>query len=218
MRAKYPRTFHLPWSLGYTSDDKVLNSVSHFEGKEVVVTEKVDGECTTGYSDGYSHARSLDSAHHKSRSWFKGCVAPMLNGNLPDGWRVCGENLFAKHALAYDRLPGTYFLVFAIYDDKNRCLSWDETVEWCELLGLIPVPVLYRGVWDEEAIKAAWSGKSRFGDEGEGYVVRVADGFEYEDFADSVAKFVRANHVQQNPEGPKVHWSLLPVTPNSFGE
>lgn len=75
--------------------------------------------------------------------------------------------------------------------------------------------MLYRGVWDEETIKAAWSGKSSFGDEGEGYVVRIADGFEYDEFADSVAKFVRANHVKQ---GTKTHWSLLPVTSNSFGE
>lgn len=41
---KYPRTFHLPWSLGATSDDKVLKNVDHFEGTCVVITEKMDGE------------------------------------------------------------------------------------------------------------------------------------------------------------------------------
>ena len=41
---KYPRSFHLPWSRGYTDDDKVARNVNHFIGKEVVVTEKLDGE------------------------------------------------------------------------------------------------------------------------------------------------------------------------------
>lgn len=44
MRVKYGRTFHLPFSLGRTFDDKVLKSVAHFEGEEVVVTTKKDGE------------------------------------------------------------------------------------------------------------------------------------------------------------------------------
>jgi len=34
-RFKYPRTHHLPWSLGATKDDKTLGSVRHFEGKRV---------------------------------------------------------------------------------------------------------------------------------------------------------------------------------------
>lgn len=41
---KYPRSFHLPWSRGYTHDDKVAKNVNHFIGKEVVVTEKLDGK------------------------------------------------------------------------------------------------------------------------------------------------------------------------------
>lgn len=68
MRIKYPRTLHLPWSLGRTSDDKVLSSMDHFSGREVVVTEKMDGENTTIYSDGL-HARSTTSQRHPSRSW-----------------------------------------------------------------------------------------------------------------------------------------------------
>jgi len=38
-RHKYPRTFHLPWSEGATSDDKTLDNVDHFEGKRVIITE-----------------------------------------------------------------------------------------------------------------------------------------------------------------------------------
>lgn len=70
-KIKYPRTYHLTWSPGTTSDDKILTTTSQFDGKEVIVTEKMDGEnCTIG-SD-YTHARSIDSQHHSSRSWVKG--------------------------------------------------------------------------------------------------------------------------------------------------
>lgn len=67
---KYPRSFHLPWSRGYTHDDKVAKNIEHFIGKEVVVTEKLDGEGTTLYKD-YMHARSIHSANHPSRNWVK---------------------------------------------------------------------------------------------------------------------------------------------------
>lgn len=63
---KYPRTYHVPWSPGTTSDDRLLKSVDQFVGKCVVVTEKMDGENTTMSKD-YVHARSLDSMYHPSR-------------------------------------------------------------------------------------------------------------------------------------------------------
>jgi hypothetical protein len=67
---KYPRTPHLPWSPGIAPDDEVSGRLSGLEGREVVVTEKLDGENTTLYAD-HVHARSVDSAHHPSRSWVK---------------------------------------------------------------------------------------------------------------------------------------------------
>lgn len=67
---KYPRTPHLPWSPGASVDDVRLEGLDGFEGEEVVVTEKLDGENTTLYRDGL-HARSMDSAHHPSRTWVK---------------------------------------------------------------------------------------------------------------------------------------------------
>jgi len=38
--------------------------------------------------------------------------------------------------------------------NKNHCLSWADTCEWFDLLGIHSPPVLYRGVWDEAAIRA----------------------------------------------------------------
>ena len=56
---KYPRTFHLPFSKGSTSDDKFLKDYSNFENKDIIVTLKMDGENTTMYND-HIHARSLE--------------------------------------------------------------------------------------------------------------------------------------------------------------
>ena len=45
---KYPRTPHLPFSRSVTSDDITgTNWVFLQEDSEVVVSEKMDGECTT---------------------------------------------------------------------------------------------------------------------------------------------------------------------------
>jgi len=205
---KYPRTFHLPWSRSRTDDDKVLSSASHFEGKEVVVTEKLDGENCTMHPD-HIHARSIDSANHPSRNWVK-----MLHGtirhDIPEGYRLCGENMFAKHSIFYDSLP-SYFLLFSIWNDENVCLSWNDTIEWAKLLELEMVPVLYRGIYDEEKIKTLYTKKSVFGGIQEGYVIRLVNSFHYDDFKFSAGKFVRKNHVQTDE-----HWLKKPVEPNGL--
>jgi hypothetical protein len=203
---KYPRTLHLPWSEGRSDDDKVLDGVDHFVNKQIVVTEKLDGENTSMYVD-HVHARSLDSKHHPSRTWVKRIQSEVGHG-IPAGWRLCGENVYAKHSIFYDKLTA-YFYIYSIWTDKNLCLSWDETKEWAALLGLETVPVLYEGIWDEAAVKACWTGVSKFGPQQEGYVVRLRDGFAYDDFGQSVAKFVRQNHVQTTS-----HWMEEEVFPN----
>ena len=186
---KYPRTPHLPWS-GYASgDDRMLDSISHFDGREVVVLEKMDGENTTMYRD-HIHARSLDSAHHPSRTQVKRIHAEVAH-EIPKDWRVCGENMQACHSIFYADLPD-YFLVFSIWDERNRAISWDDTLEWCRLLGLTPVPELFRGTWDEARVRAISVDTSK----AEGYVVRVASAFGYQEFSRSVAKWVRPDHVQ----------------------
>lgn len=204
-RTKYPRTPHFPWSPGATSDDRVLQSVEHFAGKQVVATVKLDGENTTIYRDGL-HARSLDGAHHESQNWVR-ALQGRIGHDIPEGWRICGENLFATHSIHYVNLA-SYFYVFSIWNEKNEALSWADTEEWSALLGLETVPVLYRGVWDEQIIRGLFR-PSLGENEVEGLVVRVAGSFPYEAFARSLAKFVRANHVQTDK-----HWKSQAVRPN----
>lgn len=206
-RTKYPKTPHLPWSPGATSDDAFIQSLSFFEGKQIIVTEKLDGEnCTIGPD--YTHARSTDSSHHPSRSWVKGLQAK-IGHRIHAGTRLCGENLYAKHSIGYTFLP-SYFLLFSIWTNE-LCWSWDATNDYARVLQLNLVPVLYHGTWDEGAIKSCWTGVSAFGDESEGYVVRLAGSFPHDAFHQSVAKFVRPNHVQTSD-----HWMQGPVTPNGL--
>ena len=203
-RFKYPRTPHLPWSPGFTADDIRQSDAHGFENKDVVITEKMDGECTTIYRD-YIHARSIDSRHHPSRNWVKALQA-RLAADIPDGWRICGENLYAQHSLSYSELE-SYFYVFAIWDENNRCLSWDELLEWAALLKLHTVPVIYRGVWDEQKVRTIQVDESKM----EGYVVRTAEGFHYSEFSQHFAKWVRPNHVQTD-----THWMKQAVVPNQL--
>lgn len=204
MYYKYPKTMHLPWSPGATRDDRVLSSTTHFHGKNVVVTEKMDGENCSIYKN-HIHARSTSSNSHPSRNWVKALQA-QISSDIPENWRICGENLFAKHSIFYKNLP-SFFLVFNIWNEKNYCLDWDSTLEWCQLLGLTTVPVIYTGVYDEEKLKSIWSEM----DEGsqEGYVVRFADSFHYDDFSNCVAKYVRKDHVVTNQ-----HWMHAEVIQN----
>lgn len=210
-RFKYPRTHHLPWSLGATSDDKTHSPAtieSMFSGKEVIVTEKLDGENSTIYPDGYSHARSVHSTHHPSRSQLKSLAAKIFF-NIPEGFRICGENVFAKHSIAYDKLEA-FFYVFSIFDGET-CLSWSETQEYAALLEIPTVPILYQGIWDETLVRKCWNGQTSLGETSEGYVVRLASTFTLQEFRKSVAKYVRANHVQTD-----THWMHQALQPNKL--
>ena len=204
MKVKYPRTPHLPWSPGNTSDDVLLINTEHLEAQQVIVTEKMDGECSSLYKD-YFHARSIDGNSHPSQSWLKQFHAGIKH-DIPDGWRICGENLYAKHSIHYDNLE-SYFLGFSIWDRHNACLSWEETLEWFDILDIASPPILYSGIWNEKIIKSIKLDLHKQ----EGYVIRLASSFPYSRFGQSVAKWVRANHVQTDD-----HWAHQSITINKL--
>lgn len=190
---KYPRTPHLPFSPGATSDDKYASpeTIAHLSsGIELLVTEKLDGG-NMSFSRSCSYSRSLDSGTH---SWDTKAKAKWaeIRWDIPEGWRISGESLHARRSVAYDNLPDIY-LVFGIWDETNTLLDWDSTVEFAELLGLKTVPVLYRGTDYKKAV-TAW-GKEKDTTSSEGFVVRSAGRIHYDDFAGNFAKWVRPNHV-----------------------
>lgn len=189
---KYPRTYHLPWSPGATDDDKIIKNTSIFEGNNVVVTRKMDGENFSGYTN-YCHARSVDGRNHPSRDWVKNFWS-QRSYELPRSWRVCCENMYAVHSIKYDNLE-SYLLGFSIWDENNTCLSWEDTKLWFDLLDIPMVPTLYEGKYDEKIIKDLYDPKTDW-EKHEGYVIRNADSFHYKDFRLNVAKFVREDHVR----------------------
>lgn len=207
-RHKYPRTYHLPWSQGASSDDKVLKNVSIFEGAVVNSSLKMDGECTTLYRD-YYHARSIDSKDHESRHWLKSFHAS-IRYNIPEGWRVCGENMYAVHSIKYRNLE-SYFYVFSVWTDKNMCLSLEDTRKFCDGLFTL-VPDICCIPFNVLSLKKAFQEfKNDFSDVGEGYVVRNVNSFHYDDFGMNVAKFVRAGHVQTDQ-----HWMFRKIERNEL--
>ena len=185
----------------------------------------------------YAHARSLSGNDHQSRHFVKSMHASFKH-LIPEGWRICGENMFALHSIYYTGLP-SYFIVFAIFDNYNTEISWDDTVQMCNDLGLIHVPVLYDGQWDLDKIKECYTGVSvyegwqpkptvpdfktfrelilkgdsieQFADPTqEGYVVRVADSFDYDNFANHMAKFVKKNFISATSN----HWMSEQIIKN----
>lgn len=210
VKYKYPSTPHLNFSPGLQNDDRRIQDMSVLEAcSDIVITEKMDGEAFTGYSNGDTHARSLDSRHHVSRSAVKNIHSSIAH-ELPEGWRICGENLYAVHSIEYTDLKG-YLYVFSIWDENNIRLSWDDIVKWCNLLGLQHVPVLYRGPWNSQIIEELPSKMDLT--KQEGFVVADGGRFHYDDFDKHMAKYVRKNHVQTDE-----FWMNKPVVSNKLKE
>lgn len=208
---KYPRTYHLPWSPGGTSDDRRMleSDAGILFQQPFIVTIKMDGENTNMYRD-HIHARSIDGRGGPERDWVKNLHSKIAH-DIPEGWRICGENLYGVHSIRYRNLR-SYFYVFSIWNEKNECLSWDDTVEWCSLLDLDLVPVVDRSVGDNciqnrhegimKALALDITDEPKPDPEHEGYVIRSRDSFPLRDFRKKVGKWVRKNHVPEHGR----HW------------
>ena len=135
---------------------------------ELVVTEKLDGGALTFTRDGVHGPGDAST-----QPWDRPATAlwTMIAHHIPDEWRVCGESMWARRAIAYADLPGV-FIVHGIWDETDTLLGWDDTADWAERLELPVVPVLYRGVGLSDA-RAAWS-RRRDPRDSEGFVVRSA--------------------------------------------
>lgn len=225
MSDKYPRTFHLPWSPGATSDDKRLGSAEHFVGVPLVITEKLDGGnlCIT-QDDVFarSHATPVQGKMYSHAKTAQAILAPYL----ADGTSLFFEYCAWVHSIEYQDLPSYLFLIGvredAIYSNAENdwWLPWDHADTYnvrrhAEDLALatgIPVPTvpdLWQGtvksVEDLEAITTQFATqKSVYGPDREGIVVRVAQGFA--SFDRSVAKWVRKDHVTSDE-----HWMNGPL-------
>lgn len=220
---KYGRTYHYPFSPGTSSDDRINHQYeTDLSGiTELIHTEKLDGEnnCLNRYGVfARSHAAPTVSPWTSAirQRW------QQIRYDLGD-LELFGENLFAVHSIAYERLE-QHFFVFAVREN-DVWLSWEETQFYARLLDFPPVPELARAV----ALVGADSIKvevlslaqqtSRLGSLDartgapctmEGVVSRDASSYTIAQFPHRVFKYVRKDHVQTDEHWTR-NWQRAPL-------
>jgi hypothetical protein len=210
--AKYPRSFHLPWSPGGTSDDKRLDDISALLGSEIVITEKCDGSNLT-----YTRRNVFSRSHagppvHRSFDRAKATHARLAH-LVSENTSIFCEYCYAVHSIEYDALPD-YSLVFGVREDlTGMWWDWDLVVAQAADLGLPTVPELFRGTLHSErelqALTEALSSEpSAFGGKREGVVVRRVAAFDDAAFSKSLGKWVRRDHVTTDE-----HWMHQSIKP-----
>jgi len=210
MEAKWPRTYHLPFSPGLQNDDRRLPDPSIFHGRRVIATEKFDGEGATMTRE-RTYPRSPDGRYHPSRDMMKAYHATKA-AMIPVDWRISGEYMYARHSIEYTHRNGnplpSWFIGFGVWNSDNILLGWDETLEIFEMLDIEPARLLYDGEWDEDHLRNLAEGLDN--SRQEGLVVRLADPISYPSgrgdagrFFSGVAKWVRKDHVATDE-----HWAF----------
>ena len=145
---KYPRTYHLPWSPGATSDDKKLSGdwFKNYEKREIVITEKLDGENTAITNlDCYARSHSSPTRSPWSRNLWddKNGILWKVRSKIGENETVYGENLYGEHSIHYDKLTA-FWHIFAVNDGKDW-YSWDDVCTVASILNQPHVPELWRG-------------------------------------------------------------------------
>ena len=202
--SKYNRTYHLPFSPGTTSDDRISKTVDSILGIEVVISEKLDGE-NCGMVKYGVYARS--HATFTTSPWSKEVrqLHSILRHDLSEDVFLFGENMEGIHSIEYTDLT-SYFYLFGVRDNYNW-ISWDEVEEYSYILDVPTAPVLFRGFINTyEELKTIVEDlvlqPSSLGGKREGIVIRNANSFHNDDFSQNVMKWVRKGHVQTDE-----HWT-----------
>tara|TARA_Y100000310_G_scaffold338699_1_gene429162 strand:+ start:1504 stop:2115 length:612 start_codon:yes stop_codon:yes gene_type:complete len=201
---KYPSTTY--WSEDFTN----------FVGKEVVITEKLDGGNTCLYK-GEVYARSVSSpSHHGWMAMVRKHHAHKIS--IKEDTMFYGEDLYGVHSIEYDPLKeDSTFYLFALRTG-NYFASWNMVEYIANHLSIPTVPVLFKGSFSntkeitkffEEQLKLP----SELGSEAEGFVIRTVRGFNAKDFSKNVCKYVRPNHVQTDEHWRK-NWQPCKIVRN----
>lgn len=202
---KYPRTPYWPYSPTVGRGDAVHTDPDRFVGCPVVITEKLDGSHVLIHR-GKVYSRSVASeAAHKWLAMVKKHHA----------WKVTepevllyGEDIYGVHSIRYGAVrENETFYAFALRDADGAFGSAADLERYADERRIPIAPVLSRGEFESlaelrEFIRSEHRIRSALGGEREGVVIRTAGGFPSSDFAHSVCKSVRPNHVQTDR-----HWA-----------
>jgi hypothetical protein len=226
---KYCRSLHSPLSLGTTSDDRFMpsNYLEVFSDfKELVITEKLDGQNNCFKKDGVFARSHVAPTSHPWDVPMRTRWELIKNdlGNL----ELFGENMYGIHSIQYSRLE-SYFYVFAAREG-DEWLSWDEVKFYSNLFDFPTVPELSINSnlkdfsdldkWIKYNIGYTWEeftntsgelgGNSNESPTCEGLVIRNRSEFKTNNGIlnvasnefDSLFKLVRKDHVKTD-----VHWT-----------
>ena len=140
---KYPRSYHLYFSPGATSDDRIAISTDSLINTEIIITEKMDGSNTAIMNKGV-YGRS--HGDYTQNAWDRPMwdLWNLIKRDIDDGLYLFGENMYGIHSIEYTKLK-SYFYLFGIRSD-DVWLSWSTIEEYSYLLNIPTVPVLFKGI------------------------------------------------------------------------
>lgn len=121
---------------------------------------------------------------------------------VEDDLQLYGENMTAIHSIVYTGLKSCFYLFAVRRVSTGEWIAWDDVVKLANELDLPHVPVLWRGTISrlgelEHLLQSAAKMPSAVSaSPGEGFVVRRSSSFTDAAFASSMAKYVRADHIQ----------------------
>ena len=230
---KYPRTPHLFGSVG-TPDDKRLgdqDSARFLADTSLIVEEKLDGTNVGIHFAGgemvlQCRGHLVTEGMHPQYDLFKQWTAVKshtLRERLGERYILFGEWLYAKHSIAYRKLPH-YFFEFDIYDKHDAAfLSLDRRLAIIEGTGIRTVPVVHTGELTRKALPGL-IGPSLFDSEFDnpttGRTDDLMEGLYLRTEADGVvtgrAKFVRPEFVEKIKQS--THWQHREMVPNLLAD
>lgn len=176
----FPRIGHLPGS-NATDDDEWLADDPAWLNEEVVVEEKLDGSNVAIWRDGPGSlavagraglgARDRAGQLGRLRAW-AASRHDVLTRLLAPGEVLYGEWLWLVHTIHYEQLPD-WLIVLDFWTPSRGFLAHDERDHRAREAGLVPAPVLFRGVLGSWKTLFGLCGVSHFASEPmEGVVVR----------------------------------------------
>jgi hypothetical protein len=204
---KYPRTPYLPWSTGVSKDNKKMrwDTYELYLGSEkTVTTEKLDGSNVCFTKENLFARSHGGPPTHSSFDLLKAQWNNVLKSHLNPHYIYYGEWLFAKHNIYYNKLPSYLFIIGIVDTQGHQWLSWDQVVQESARIKIPHVPPIVIENDNPE-------GKSKYGLQREGYVIRVTRRFSIKDFSQCVGKCVRENHVTTN-----THWKRQKLIKNKM--
>lgn len=213
MSAKYPRSMHVPFSPGTTSDDRLMSEAEFetFVGEILVITEKLDGSNVCLTSDElFARTHSGPPAHVSFDPLKK--LHSILRHQIDKNLSVFGEWCYAVHSIEYSMLQH-HLNIFGVRDDSTgEWWNWDSVLMMSEHLNIPTVPVILVGAFGSKeelknTIETFANLSSVYGPTREGLVVRkFYDVSVDEGKLVGLAKWVRKNHVQTDE-----HWTRKKV-------